>query len=117
MLAEPAAPAVPILFTERAADKVKTLLAEEGRMDLSLRILVSGGGCSGFQYGFAFDDPREDDLLCRGEGVEVRIDPVSARYVQGSVVDYVDGLAGSGFSVRNPNARGACGCGQSFHVD
>ena len=106
----------PVTFTPRAAAKVREAAEETGE-HRPLRMSIQGGGCSGFQYGFAFDDPREDDLVCRGEGVEVRIDPVSARYVQGSVVDYVDGLAGSGFSVRNPNARGACGCGQSFHVD
>jgi iron-sulfur cluster insertion protein len=115
MLAETAAPPVPILFTERAADKVKALLAEEGRMDLSLRILVSGGGCSGFQYGFTFEETAgADDTAFEKHGVRLLIDPLSFQYLAGAEIDYQEGLDGARFVIKNPNAKTTCGCGSSF---
>jgi iron-sulfur cluster insertion protein len=105
----------PILFTDSAAAKVSELLAEEGNTDLKLRVYVSGGGCSGFQYGFTFDDAvNEDDTAVEKNGVTVLIDSMSIQYLAGAEIDYKDDLSGSQFVIRNPNATTTCGCGSSF---
>ncbi len=106
---------VPILITDDAAAKVGDLLAEEGRADLRLRIFVSGGGCSGFQYGFTFDESTgEGDILLEKNGVGFLIDPMSFQYLTGAEIDYQEGLDGSRFVIKNPNAKTTCGCGSSF---
>ncbi len=106
-----------INITERAAQKVQSFASTnkdaEGK---SLRVYVQGGGCSGFEYGFTFDETREDDQICEAHGVKVMLDPVSLPYLQGCTVDYVEDFRGSGFVVQNPNAKGSCGCGHSFSV-
>lgn len=105
----------PLLFTENAANKVRELIEEEGSPDLKLRVFVSGGGCSGFQYGFTFDETtNDDDTLVEREGVTLLIDPMSLQYLAGAEIDYTDGLQGSQFVIRNPNATTTCGCGSSF---
>jgi iron-sulfur cluster insertion protein len=107
----------PLLFTENAANKVRELIEEEGTPDLKLRVFVSGGGCSGFQYGFTFDETsNDDDTLIEREGVTLLIDPMSLQYLAGAEIDYTDGLQGSQFVIRNPNATTTCGCGSSFSV-
>ena len=107
----------PILFTESAAAKVADLIAEEGNPDLKLRVFVQGGGCSGFQYGFEFDENRaEDDLAVITEGVTLLVDPLSLQYLMGAEVDYSESLTGAQFVIRNPNAKTTCGCGSSFTV-
>lgn len=107
----------PLLFTENAASKVKELIEEEGTPDLKLRVFVSGGGCSGFQYGFTFDETtNDDDTLVERDGVTLLIDPMSLQYLAGAEIDYTDGLQGSQFVIRNPNATTTCGCGSSFSV-
>jgi len=107
----------PLLFTESAASKVKELIDEEGTPDLKLRVFVSGGGCSGFQYGFTFDETaNDDDTLIERDGVTLLIDPMSLQYLAGAEIDYTDGLQGSQFVIRNPNATTTCGCGSSFSV-
>ena len=107
----------PLLFTESAALKVKELIEEEGTADLKLRVFVSGGGCSGFQYGFTFDETaNEDDTLIERDGVTLLIDPMSLQYLVGAEIDYTEGLQGSQFVIRNPNATTTCGCGSSFSV-
>lgn len=109
--------APPILFTISAAEKVKEILAEEGNNNLKLRIYVSGGGCSGFQYGFAFDENvSESDTVISESGVSLLIDAMSLLYLQGAEVDYEDGLEGSRFIIKNPNASSTCGCGSSFSM-
>jgi iron-sulfur cluster insertion protein len=106
---------VPILITDNAAAKVGELLAEEGRADLKLRIFVSGGGCSGFQYGFTFDESTgEGDMLFEKNGVGFLIDPMSFQYLAGAEIDYQEGMDGSRFVIKNPNAKTTCGCGSSF---
>ena len=106
-----------LIFTEAAALKVKELIDEEGNPDLMLRVFVSGGGCSGFQYGFTFDETIQDgDSEVMKEGVKLLIDPMSFQYLAGSQVDYTEGLEGSRFVVNNPNATTTCGCGASFSV-
>ncbi len=119
-LASPNVPGVmPSLleFTPQAAAKVAELIVEEGNPNLKLRLYVSGGGCSGFQYGFAFDDQvAEDDTLIVTEGVALVVDAVSQQYVLGARVDFEDGLEGSRFVIQNPNAQTTCGCGSSFSV-
>ncbi|HWP00347.1 MAG TPA: iron-sulfur cluster insertion protein ErpA [Methylococcus sp.] len=110
-------PAAPILVTSSAADKVSELIAEEGNPDLKLRIYVSGGGCSGFQYGFAFEEAvGEDDTLIEKDGVTLLVDPVSLQYLAGAEIDYQEGLEGSRFLIKNPNAASSCSCGSSFSV-
>lgn len=105
----------PILFSDEAAFKVRELIAEEGNPDLQLRIYVSGGGCSGFQYGFAFEEAAgADDTVLEKHGVRVLIDPVSLQYLGGAEVDFEDSLDGARFVIRNPNAKRTCGCGSSF---
>lgn len=103
--------------TQRAVDKVKNLVAEEGNPDLKLRVFVTGGGCSGFQYGFSFDEAvAEDDSLVEKDGVAVIVDALSFQYLAGAEVDYTEGLEGSRFIVNNPNAATTCGCGASFSI-
>lgn len=106
-----------IIFTETAATKVSELIAEENNPDLKLRVYVTGGGCSGFQYGFTFDEEvNEDDTLVIKNGVTVLVDSMSVQYLSGAEIDYTDGLQGSQFVIRNPNASTTCGCGSSFSV-
>ncbi|MBK9441378.1 MAG: iron-sulfur cluster insertion protein ErpA [Comamonadaceae bacterium] len=107
----------PLEFTATAAAKVAELIVEEGNPDLKLRLYVSGGGCSGFSYGFAFDDQMaEDDTQTITEGVALVVDAMSLQYVLGARVDFEDGLEGSRFVIHNPNAQTTCGCGSSFSV-
>lgn len=106
---------IPLVFTDSAAGKVKDLIIEEGNPDLKLRVFVTGGGCSGFQYGFTFDEIRnEDDTVMEKDGVMLLIDPMSYQYLVGAEIDYTEGLEGSQFVIRNPNATSTCGCGSSF---
>lgn len=105
----------PLLFTDNAANKVKELIEEEGNPSLKLRVFVTGGGCSGFQYGFTFDEEvNEDDTAMEKNGVTLLIDPMSYQYLLGAEIDYSEGLEGSQFVIRNPNATSTCGCGSSF---
>jgi iron-sulfur cluster insertion protein len=107
----------PLEFTAAAAAKVADLIIEEGNPDLKLRLYVTGGGCSGFSYGFAFDDQiAEDDTQTITEGVALVVDAMSLQYVLGARVDFEDGLEGSRFVIHNPNAQTTCGCGSSFSV-
>lgn len=107
----------PILFTDSAAAKVADLIAEEGNPDLKLRVFVQGGGCSGFQYGFTFDElVNEDDTKMEKNGVTLLIDAMSLQYLVGAEIDYKDDLEGAQFVIRNPNAQTTCGCGSSFSV-
>ena len=108
---------VAMVFTDRAADKVRELIADEGNPELKLRVYITGGGCSGFQYGFSFEDiAAEDDAAIERDGVTVLVDPMSFQYLVGSEVDYTEGLEGSRFIVNNPNATTTCGCGSSFSI-
>jgi iron-sulfur cluster insertion protein len=105
----------PILFSDSAVSKVSELILEEGNPALALRIYVSRGGCSGFQYGFAFEESAgTGDWAMEKHGVRVLIDPVSLQYLRGAEVDFQDDLDGSRFVIKNPNAKGTCGCGSSF---
>jgi len=107
----------PLVFTDSAANKVKELIAEEGNPELKLRVFVTGGGCSGFQYGFTFDEAAgEDDAVMEKNGVTLLIDPMSYQYLVGAEIDYTEGLQGSQFVIKNPNATSTCGCGSSFSV-
>jgi iron-sulfur cluster insertion protein len=107
----------PIIFTTNAAGKVSEMLIEEGDASLKLRVYVTGGGCSGFQYSFAFDDQvAEDDLALEKEGVTLLVDAMSYQYLVGATIDYQEGLEGSRFVITNPNATATCGCGSSFSV-
>ncbi len=107
----------PLLFSEAAAKKVASLILEEGNPELKLRVYISGGGCSGFQYGFEFDESQsEDDLALQRDGVTLLVDPLSLQYLMGAEVDYRESLQGSQFVIRNPNAKTTCGCGSSFSV-
>ena len=104
-------------LTDNAAAKVQSLVSEEGNDNLKLRVFVTGGGCSGFSYGFSFDeDINEDDTLIENKGASLLIDPLSYQYLLGSKVDYVEGLEGSRFIVNNPMATTTCGCGSSFSI-
>jgi iron-sulfur cluster insertion protein len=104
-----------LVFTDSAASKVKELIEEEGNPDLKLRVFVSGGGCSGFQYGFTFDEEvNDDDTAFEKNGVTLLVDPMSYQYLVGAEIDYSEGLEGSQFVIRNPNATSTCGCGSSF---
>ncbi|MBL8429344.1 MAG: iron-sulfur cluster insertion protein ErpA [Dechloromonas sp.] len=106
---------IPFVFTDSAAGKVKELIEEEGNPGLKLRVFVTGGGCSGFQYGFTFDEEvNEDDTTMEKNGVTLLIDPMSYQYLVGAEIDYSEGLEGSQFVIRNPNATSTCGCGSSF---
>ncbi|AWU98231.1 MULTISPECIES: iron-sulfur cluster insertion protein ErpA [Burkholderia] len=108
---------LPFVFTDAAADKVKQLIDEEGNPDLKLRVFVQGGGCSGFQYGFTFDEEvNEDDTVMNKNGVQLLIDSMSYQYLVGAEIDYKDDLNGAQFVIKNPNATTTCGCGSSFSV-
>jgi iron-sulfur cluster insertion protein len=107
----------PLVFTDNAAKKVKELIEEEGSTDLKLRVFVSGGGCSGFQYGFTFEEEvNDDDTQVQKDSVTLLIDPMSLQYLMGAEIDYQDSLQGSQFVIRNPQATTTCGCGSSFSV-
>ena len=109
--------AFPIEFSDAAAQKVKGLITEEENPNLKLRVYVTGGGCSGFQYGFTFDEKvNEGDMTIDKNEVTLVVDPMSLQYLVGGVVDYTEGLEGSRFLVNNPNATTTCGCGSSFSV-
>ena len=109
--------AEPIIFTDSAAEKVGALIAEEDNSNLKLRVYISGGGCSGFQYGFTFDEEvNEDDTQIENGGVTVLIDSMSVQYLNGAEIDYKEDLSGAQFVIRNPNASTTCGCGSSFSV-
>ncbi len=106
---------VPIIFTDNAADKVRQLIKEEGNNDLKLRVFVSGGGCSGFKYGFTFDElVNEDDTVMEKNGVKLLIDPMSFQYLVGAEIDYQENPEGAQFIIKNPGAASTCGCGSSF---
>ena len=105
----------PLVFTDGAAGKVRQLIEEEGNSELKLRVFVTGGGCSGFQYGFTFDEVKnEDDTVMEKNGVMLLIDPMSYQYLAGAEIDYTEGLEGAQFVIKNPNATSTCGCGSSF---
>jgi iron-sulfur cluster insertion protein len=107
----------PLNFTDSAAAKVKSLIDEEGNPDLKLRVFVTGGGCSGFQYGFTFDEAsNDDDTVMEKGGVTLLIDSMSFQYLVGAEIDYQEGLEGAQFVIKNPNATTTCGCGSSFSV-
>ena len=113
---KPAAPGT-AEFSDAAAAKVKQLIAEEGNPELKLRVVVSGGGCSGFQYGFEFDENvADDDIQIEKDGVTMLIDGMSMQYLAGAEVDYLEGLEGARFVINNPNAKTTCGCGSSFAI-
>jgi iron-sulfur cluster insertion protein len=106
-----------LVFTRSAAAKVRDLIREEGNDSLMLRVFVQGGGCSGFQYGFTFDEAVEDgDTVVETDGVKLLVDPMSFQYLLGAEIDYTEGLQGAQFVIRNPNATTTCGCGSSFSV-
>ena len=106
-----------LVFTDAAAVKVRELIDEEGDESLMLRVFVSGGGCSGFQYGFTFDQNETGgDTVVVNHGVKLLVDPMSVQYLLGAEIDYTEGLEGSQFVIRNPNAETTCGCGSSFSV-
>jgi len=106
-----------IVFTNSAARKVQQLILEERNPELKLRVYISGGGCSGFQYGFSFDEEQaEDDIAVDNDGVTLLVDPLSFQYLMGAEVDYSESLQGAQFVIRNPNASTTCGCGSSFSV-
>ena len=105
----------PLVFTDSAANKVKQLIDEEGNPGLKLRVFVTGGGCSGFQYGFTFDETMsEDDTSMQKGGVTLLIDPMSLQYLAGAEIDYQESIEGAQFVIKNPNATSTCGCGSSF---
>ncbi len=107
----------PLVFTDAAASKVRELLEQEDNPDLNLRVFVSGGGCSGFQYGFTFDENRQEgDTEIEKDGVTLLVDPMSFQYLVGAEIDFSDGIEGASFVIRNPNATTTCGCGSSFSV-
>ncbi len=109
--------ALPISMTEAAARRIAAIIADEGDPNLKLRVTVSGGGCSGFQYGFALDtDQAADDVAVMRDGVTLLVDQISLMYLTGSEIDFVDELIGAAFQIRNPNATSQCGCGTSFSV-
>lgn len=106
-----------LVFSDSAATRVKQLIEEEGNANLKLRVFVTGGGCSGFQYGFTFDEnSQEGDVIVENEGVILVVDPMSIQYLEGAEIDYKTGLEGSQFVINNPNATTTCGCGSSFSV-
>lgn len=107
----------PLGFTDSAADKVRQLIEDEGNNDLMLRVFVTGGGCSGFQYGFTFEEDEQDgDTRVEKGGVTLLVDPMSFQYLMGAEIDYKEDLSGAQFVIRNPNATTTCGCGSSFGV-
>jgi iron-sulfur cluster insertion protein len=103
-------------LTEAAVAKVNGFQADDTHQGKTFRVYIEGGGCSGFQYGFTFDEHRDDDSRVNVGDIEILVDPQSAMYLQGATVDWQEGLSGAGFVVRNPNASGSCGCGMSFSV-
>lgn len=106
-----------ITVTDSAVDKIKALITEEQNPDLMVRMFVEGGGCSGFQYGFTFEEQKsEDDFVFEFNGVTILVDAMSAQYVQGAEIDWQESAMGSQFAIRNPNATTTCGCGSSFSV-
>lgn len=105
-----------VTLTQGAADKLKSIMADKGREDLAVRVFIKAGGCSGFSYGMALDEPKDDDQVVEASGIRVVIDPMSARYLRGAEIDYVDSLMGAGFKIHNPNAVSTCGCGSSFRT-
>ena len=106
-----------ITITESASAKIKDLLAEENNPKVKLRVFVQGGGCSGFRYGFTFDEEQnEDDFVFNHDGVELLIDSASGMYLQGATINYIEDLMSSSFSIENPNAQSTCGCGSSFSI-
>lgn len=108
---------VPVVFTDSAANKVRDLLSEEQDPDQKLRVFVTGGGCSGFQYGFKFDkEAEEGDTVVVKNGVTLLVDPMSIQYLTGAEIDYKESVEGAQFVIRNPNASTTCGCGSSFSV-
>jgi iron-sulfur cluster insertion protein len=108
-------PPPPLVFTDAAATKVGQLIEEEKNPALMLRVFISGGGCSGFQYGFTFDEKIEEgDLSVENSGVTLLVDPTSIQYLMGAEIDYKEDLEGAQFVIRNPNATTTCGCGSSF---
>ena len=108
---------LPVIFSDSAANKVASLIEEEGNPELKLRVFVSGGGCSGFQYGFTFDETvNEDDSTLEKNGVKLLIDSMSYQYLVGAEIDYKEDLEGAQFVIKNPNAQSTCGCGSSFSV-
>ena len=110
-------PPPPISFTDDAASKVMQLIIEEENNDLKLRVFISGGGCSGFQYGFTFDElVNEDDTVIEKNGVKLLVDPMSFQYLIGAQIDYQENLNGAQFIIKNPGAASTCGCGSSFSV-
>lgn len=107
----------PLFFTEQAAKRLSKLLEDEDNKNLKLRVYITGGGCSGFQYGFTFDDKNSpDDFVIEKHGVNLVVDPMSLQYLIGGSIDYTEGLEGSRFIVTNPNAKTTCGCGSSFSI-
>ncbi len=111
------APEELLVVTQNAADKVKALIEEEGNDALKLRVFVTGGGCSGFQYGFSFDEKVNDgDTAIEKDGVTFLVDSMSYQYLIGAELDYQEGLMGSQFMIKNPNASTTCGCGSSFSI-
>jgi iron-sulfur cluster insertion protein len=106
---------IPVTLSDSAAAKIRGLIAEEGNPNLQLRVFVSGGGCSGFQYGFTFEEAAgADDTVVEKDGVTLLIDPLSFQYLAGAAIDYQEGLDGARFVIKNPNAKTTCGCGSSF---
>ncbi len=108
-----------ITVTPAAATKISELLAEENKVQAALRVFVQGGGCSGFQYGLMIDEGEGQagmDSVIESNGVRLLVDPISARYLKGAEVDFVDNITGGGFTIKNPNAKSTCGCGSSFTV-
>ena len=104
-----------ITLTSRAAQQVRLLQSESGAGDKRLRVFVESGGCSGFQYGMSFDEVKPEDQVLESEGVSFLVDPTSLAYLDGSNIDFDDGLQGKGFEIKNPNAQSTCGCGKSFN--
>lgn len=108
----------PLLFTDAAANKVRSLITEEENPNLKLRVFITGGGCSGFQYGFTFDeDVNDDDMQLQKNGVTLLVDAMSLQYLEDAEIDYKEDLQGAQFVIRNPNATTTCGCGSSFSLD
>ena len=106
-----------ITVSDSAVEKIKALIAEEQNPDLMVRMFVEGGGCSGFQYGFTFEEQKsEDDFVFEFNGITILVDAMSAQYVQGAEIDWQESAMGSTFAIRNPNATTTCGCGSSFSV-
>jgi len=106
-----------VILTDSAVTKISTLIAEENNPNLKLRTFVQGGGCSGFQYGFTFDeDENDDDFVIERSDIKILIDSMSMQYLSGAVIDYKEDLSGASFSIKNPNAQTTCGCGSSFSV-